>query len=364
MKRIVAVAFAALGLIAWVDPKMAAPTVSKEEAAAEARQQALYVVRARFRDERRVNDIAFRIEAANQDLCAARRAVIGLSFAARDDYDAKVRDFAAEALGLGDGVTIPYLPAGSPAAVAGALAGDQLVSLNGEAAPTGKSAAAKAARRLREILDKSPDQPLAVVVRRAGEERTLTVTPLLACAYDVQVEDGEGSRDDNAFADGTAIHIKRPILKLASRDEELALVIAHELAHNGQKHLQAKKTNARMAGFGGLLLDGIAAAGGVDTGGYFTKTGVRIGANHASVQFEQEADYVGMYYMARADYSIDGVEDFWRKMAVEHPETIYVKSDHPTSASRFVAIAAAAKEIEAKRAAGEPLTPNARLEKP
>ena len=64
MKRTLTVAFAALGLIAWVDPKTAGPTVSKEAAAAEARQQALYVIRAKLKDERRVNDIAFRIQAA------------------------------------------------------------------------------------------------------------------------------------------------------------------------------------------------------------------------------------------------------------------------------------------------------------
>ena len=361
MRRQLTVALAALGLIAWVDPKTAGPTVSKEAAAAEAKQQALYVVRAKLKDERRVNDIAFRIQVANQDLCASRQAVAGLTVASREEYGAKVRDLAAEALSLGEGLTVLYLPAGSPAATAGVLPGDQLLSFNGEAVPTGKRASAKASKRLREILDKAPDQALILVVRRAGAEQSLTVKPVLSCAYGVVVTDG---KDQNAFADGKAIHIERSIIRLAGNDEELALVIAHELAHNGQRHIQAKKSNAGMAGFGGLLLDGIALAGGVDTGGYFTKTGVRIGANHASVEFEQEADYVGMYYLARAGYTIDGVEEFWRKMAVENPEAIYVKSSHPTSASRFVAIAATAKEIEAKRAAGEPLTPNLRPEKP
>ena len=361
MKRTLAVALAALGLIAWVDPKTAGPTVSKEAAAAEARQQALYVIRAKLKDERRVNDIAFRIQAANQDLCASREAVTGLRFASRDEYGAKIRDVAAEALGLGEGLTVLYLPAGSPAATAGVLPGDQVILLNGETVATGKNASAKTSKRLREILDKLANQPLSVTVRRAGTDQTLTVTPVLSCNYGVVVTDG---KDQNAFADGEAIHIERSIIRLAGSDEELALVIAHELAHNGQRHVQAKKSNARMAGFGGLLLDGIAIASGVDTGGYFTKAGVRIGANHASVEFEQEADYVGMYYLARAGYAIDGVEDFWRKMAVDNPEMIYVKSSHPTSASRFVAIASTAKEIEAKRAAGEPLTPNPRVEKP
>jgi predicted Zn-dependent protease len=113
-----------------------------------------------------------------------------------------------------------------------------------------------------------------------------------------------------------------------------------------------------MAGLGGLLLDGIAAAGGVNTQGTFTKAGMRIGADHANVEFEAEADYVGMYYMARAGYSTAGVEDIWRKMAVEAPQSIFIKSDHPTTPARFLAIAATSSEIEAKRTKGEPLTPN------
>ena len=361
MKRTLMVAFAALGLIAWVDPKTAAPTVSKEAAAAEARQQALYVLRARFKDERRVNDIAFRIQAANQDLCATRHAVSGLHIASRDEYDSKVRDIAAEAFGLADGLTIVYVPSGSPAATAGIRAGDQLVSLNGEAVPEGKGAAAKASRRLREVLDKAPSQPLNLVVRRAGAEQALVIAPVTSCAYSVVVSD---EKVVNAFADGKAIYITRSIVKLAGSDEELALVIAHELAHNGQRHTQAQVSNGRMLGVPGLILDGLFAANGVNTGGRFTRAGMQIGMSHGSVAFEQEADYVGMYYLARAGYSIEGVEEFWRKMAVENPEAIYVKSSHPTSSSRFVAIAATAKEIEAKRAAGEPLTPNLRTERP
>jgi hypothetical protein len=65
-----------------------------------------------------------------------------------------------------------------------------------------------------------------------------------------------------------------------------------------------------------------------------------------------------MYYMARAGYPTEGVEDFWRKMAVEAPSFIFIKTDHPTSPDRFLAIAATAEEIDAKHAAGELLTPN------
>lgn len=354
--KCLAVLVAALGLIAWEDPKTAGPAVTQEAAAEEAKRQMVYVLKARAKELRRVEDIAFRIEVANQDLCADRRPRIGLSWDLAEAFDAKVRDAATEAYRLGDGLTIVGVVRGGPAAAAGLQPGDVVVSLNSEAPPGGKAAAGKFDKRLAEVIGQSTT-PLALVVRRAGEQKTIAVTPVMACAYDVAVED---SPDINAYADGRGIHINRPILRLATTDEELALVIAHELAHDGQHHLQAQAHNARILGVPGLLIDIAAAANGVDTKGAFTKAGIQYGRAHAAPAFEAEADYVGMYYMARAGYATDGVEEFWRKMAVEAPQSIFIKSDHPPTPDRFLAIAAASREIEGKRLAGAPLTPNQR----
>lgn len=355
MKRALALAVAAVGLIAWVDPKTVSPTATKEAVAEETKRQAIYLVNARWKEIQRVNDIAYRLEVANQDLCPERAPRLGISLATAEQFEPRLRDAAREVLQLGDGLSITAVSPQSPAFTAGLRPGDGLVSVGGESAPSGKKAAEKFAKQVEDKLAKDVGGSLTLVVRRGQALQTISVTPVLACAYDVSVED---SAEINAFADGRTIHILRPILKLTATDEELALVIAHELAHNGQHHIQAKKTNARLGGLGGLLLDGVAAAGGLNTEFYFTKTGAQIGAEHASVAFETEADYVGMYYLARAGYSTEGVETFWRKMAVESPEAVFIKTDHPATPDRFLAIAETSKEIEAKRAKGEPLVPN------
>ena len=358
IKRALAVSAAALGLIAWVDPKTAAPEVSQDAAAQEARRQEVYVFKAREKEVRRVDDIAFRLEAANQDLCPERKPRLGVIWASAEHFPAKYREAAIEAYQLGDGLTVVEVAAGSPAAAAGLQPGDVLVSVNGEATPTGPGADGKFGKRLVEMMGQST-APVVFVLRRGAETQTISVTPVMACAYGVFVEDGDHI---NAYADGHAIHILRPILKLADSDEELALVIAHELAHDGQHHMQAKLHNGRILGVGGFIIDAAAAAGGVNTGGAFTKAGMQIGMAHAAPEFEAEADYVGMYYMARAGYSTAGVEDFWRKMAAESPDSIFIKTDHPTTPNRFLAIAATSKEIEDKRAKGEPLVPNQKSE--
>jgi hypothetical protein len=356
MRKTLAAAVAALGLIGWADPKTAMPDVSKDAAAQEAKREAAYVYAALLKEERRVRAITFRLAVANQDLCADRKPRLGLYWDTAERYGSRERAAAVEGLGLKDGLTVIDVVPDSPAAQAGVQRQDVVVSMAGEAVPTGRAATEAFDKRLDKLIGASV-KPIEVVVRRGDVQQTITVTPVLACAYDAVVED---SQELNAKADGHVVHIYRPMLRLAATDEELALVIGHELAHNGQHHLQAQAHNARLAGLGGLLLDGVAAAGGVNTQGAFTKAGMRIGAAHASVQFEEEADYVGLYYMARAGYPTDGAEDFWRKMAVENPQAIFIKSDHPVTPERFLAIAAASREIEAKRAKNEPLVPNAR----
>jgi membrane-associated protease RseP (regulator of RpoE activity) len=352
-----AVAMAALGLIGWVNPKTAAPPVAKDASADEAKRQMVYVLKARAKEARRVEDIAFRLMAANQDLCADRAPRLGLAWEIANSFDAKVRPAAVEAYQLGDGMTVTVVVANSPGAAAGLQPGDVIVSVNGEAPATGKGAAKKFSKRIEEIQGQSV-APLTFVVRRAGQEQTLAVTPVMACSYGVEVAD---SSELNAYADGKSIYVTRAMLRLAASDEELALVIAHEVAHNGQHHIQAKRKNAAVLGVPGLLLDVAAAAGGVNTNGAFAKAGMQYGASRSSAAFEAEADYVGMYYLARAGFPTDGVEDFWRKMAVEAPEAIFIKSSHPTTPDRFLAIAAAAQEIEDKRTQGEALTPNQKV---
>jgi regulator of sigma E protease len=58
---------------------------------------------------------------------------------------------------------------GQPASAAGVLAGDRIDSAGGEATPSWE--------RLVRVIERSPGRPLTLVVRRAGRDTTLTVTP-------------------------------------------------------------------------------------------------------------------------------------------------------------------------------------------
>jgi predicted Zn-dependent protease len=167
------------------------------------------------------------------------------------------------------------------------------------------------------------------------------------------------SPDDikNAYADGKNIVVQKGMMDFFKSDEEVALVVSHELAHNSMKHIDAKKKNAMIGGIFGLLLDVAAAAGGVNTNGDFTRMASNAGGGAYSVEFEQEADYVGLYFMSIAGYKIDDAPNFWRRMATNNSASITMKSSHPTAPERFLALETTVKEIKGKIDNKQPLKP-------
>lgn len=140
------------------------------------------------------------------------------------------------------------------------------------------------------------------------------------------------------------------MLKFVKSDDELAAIFGHEMAHNVQGHIRDKNVNAAI---GHLLVDlPVRLLLGLNT-----NVGRDIGCNLYSPQYEAEADYVGLYYAARAGYDIHHVADVWRRLSVEYPKAITLVSTHPSNSQRFVGLAADAAEIDRKRAAGQPLVP-------
>jgi len=105
----------------------------------------------------------------------------------------------------------------------------------------------------------------------------------------------------------------------------------------------------------GSLLDIVAAAYGVNTQGAFGNAAARA----HSQGFEAEADYVGLYIMARSGRDIDNSPRFWRRMAASHPGSIQRSgaASHPATPERFLAMEKTIKEIKKKERLGEPLVP-------
>ena len=178
------------------------------------------------------------------------------------------------------------------------------------------------------------------------------------CVYQVILDPKEIGL--NAHADGKNVVINPGMVDFAHNDTHLAFVIAHEFAHNIMAHIAAQQKNVAIGGILGTLGDALAQSQGLNTSGALGKMGANQALLKYSPSFETEADYVGLYILARAGYPIEEAPDFWRIMSVSEPQAIYVTSTHPNNPSRTIAMEKTILEIRAKQKANQPLLPNIR----
>jgi len=155
-----------------------------------------------------------------------------------------------------------------------------------------------------------------------------------------------GSNQINAYCmPGGKIAFYTGILnKLQLTDDEVAMVMGHEIAHALREHARERMGKGQVTEFaarlGGSLLSGLL---GIDprVGDAVAQTG----ANLASLKFgredETEADLVGMDLAARAGYDPRAGVSLWQKMAANNkgapPEWL---STHPSGNTRIAEIEA------------------------
>ncbi|MEM9026460.1 MAG: M48 family metallopeptidase [Verrucomicrobiota bacterium] len=145
----------------------------------------------------------------------------------------------------------------------------------------------------------------------------------------------------NAFAmAGGKVGVYSGIIDLVDSEDELAVVIGHEIAHVTARHSNERMSQQIIAG-------GIGAALAFGTGELDDDTRVMIlGAYGAGSQFgvllpysrthENEADEIGLYYAARAGYDPRAAITFWEKMkAQKSGRTPEWASTHPSDETRI-----------------------------
>lgn len=353
----------AVGLAAGCAPVTSGPSVSADEVADEATRQKQFALEQEVRDSVRLWRVGYPLLKAAADRCGSRTVPsTGFGALAPEDLAGEQRTIAVRAYGLKDLPIVMGIAPGSAADRAGMREGDVIETVNFDILPTSADPG-KIPPSTTVALSKRVQQggykPIAFEVRRYGEPNRipLILRPDKICDY-VFVKDKNDSV--NAFADGTRSIITTGMLRFVQSDAELATVMAHELAHNVMRHMDSKQGNVAIGGGLGLLLDVAAAAAGVNTGGAFMEAGMNAGAGAYSQEFETEADYVGIYFMAKAGQDYRRSPDFWRRMAAANPQAITHASTHPTTAQRFVVLSKSIEEIDRKVAAGEPIEPEVR----
>ncbi|HYW16870.1 MAG TPA: M48 family metallopeptidase [Allosphingosinicella sp.] len=280
------------------------------------------------RDDLRVAAVAYRLALGGSALCADRYPLTGMLFHHLAEYEPADRPLMVARYGLDRGPGVLTVIADTPAARAGLVAGDVLLAVNGKRLPTGASVAAEPKRdKWRRIADET-EAELETALRRGaadlrilrqGREIGLRLGSLPACLGRVRLA---RSTQVNAFATGRTVVMTTAMLKFLRGDDELAVVLGHELAHNIFGHRQMRNEEGILRG---------------------------LGIKPSAVwKREEAADRFGLRLMSASGYDLDSAIPFWRRYLGKYDWFPQIFRSHPSLGARE---RIAAEEIAAIRRA-------------
>ncbi len=165
----------------------------------------------------------------------------------------------------------------------------------------------------------------------------------------------------NAFATPEGqVYVTRGILALANDEAELAAVLAHEIAHITENHVQARQAagkDALRSGLLGAVIGGIFGQGD-DILGNALKSGVQAALGYMG-QFSQaqefDADIAGVEILAKAGYDPQAQADFLESLGAQHSleSRIQGKEYNPNQVSFFATHPATGDRVRKARRAAE-----------
>jgi membrane-associated protease RseP (regulator of RpoE activity) len=322
VRRVVKVFLGALLLVGCVGPRYEWPVLPDEAIAVERE----LITERRFvrqmEDAERLHRVSWPLlQIIAKDLPEVRqRAAIGVRWMhAADVPDASaLGEFSAE------GLTIVSVAPQSPAELAGLAVGDVVLEINGEPVPTGAGAALAGGRLMAKALEGGAR--VSVAFLRCGVQMRVELGGAAIADF------GVGPRNDhrvNARAFPVRIQVNEGMLRFVCNEEELAFIVAHELAHSVMRHHRAIAWNAVV----GTLADvGVIAAGGLSPG-----FGGMFGGLNRLPDFEREADLLALRWMQLAGFEVREALDFWPRLAArsdrERRRNLWLPT-HPPAAER------------------------------
>lgn len=291
--------------------------------AAERRLQEDLAARAHLAGFRRVQRVAYPIlKVAAPNCLDARRLSIGISPVNGSIFPKNLQEAAMRIGPFGKIRPLVFLNVlpGTPAYAAGVREGDTLVSI-GEQKLEPTSFPEEAERIVHEQALKS--QTVTLGVQRKGEALRFDVRPEWVCRQRYVFDGTDIVNAINLF-DTTIVF--GGALRLFPRDEELAPIIAHELAHGLLRHGEENVWNAMW---------------------HKTRT------PEMSQQREKDADALGLRLAAAAGYDVSQAEGIFRRFAQAAPSAISTATTHPTTPERMVAMNRLIADIGKARGAGD-----------
>lgn len=255
----------------------------------------------------RLESIAAPLLRANTDLCRRTARDIGITTHTLSDYPEGLQDAARELMSVSDSLSIRSVRLGSPADKAGLKAGDHITTVG----PFPLKGQAKTQDNYTLLSQKAFENTKSnIEILRGSKLIQFSVTPETICGYPVHVYFNDTL---NGHTDGNEVFITSELLRRVPADVNVALIVAHELAH--------------------------AIAGHID--------------QTPSKTLELKADRMALILMARAGYDIDQAVSYWKD--VPHPYK-QSTSTHPSTRERYENFLEAKTDIQTKQRIGLALT--------
>lgn len=232
-----------------------------------------------------------------------------------------------------DGVFVLGVVPGGPADRSWIQAGDYLEEIGPLTLTAPEDLAA--------LADSEAERPTPVLVRR-GEMLLKTWIEVERLPRNVAFSVVEDDAVD-AFATPGAITVTTGMLRFLRSDDELAVVVGHELAHLTRRHTLGRVGLALPSVVLGVLA-GVVVPGSQRLVANIVEKAVaniiRGALTRIDRDMEREADIFGLLYAYAADYDPRAAGVVWERFAVELPRSMTASlfAVHPPSSERLIRI--------------------------
>lgn len=273
--------------------------------------------------EQRVARVGYQLARAGLPHCNRAEAMTGMGLHDLSSYPERHRATIGKLYHMVSGFGVRFVVAGSAADRAGLRANDEIIGLNGQstniiiADPTTPKASSARTDAFEGAIRAALRQGPAALELRRDDRRFVVQLPVdIGCGGRFVVAEGNAL---DAWSDGLGVAITGRMVDFAADDDELAFVLAHELAHNILGHAERTRGRSRLLASVGFGAGPIKAA-------------------------EIEADKFAIGLMRRAGHNVVASETLLHRLArARGPSFAFT---HPGTKRRIEIIRAAAVAAE------------------